>query len=141
MDVFFVVAVIQSYSGLKLCSPFRNNTVRKNLFLSVCHCLDPKISLRLMNELYPHGGLIGYGDSYLDSVLRYSKVFLSTCHFARCCWCCVYREAERTGLLLYDWTWTKLGFFRSYHRTSILSPFEVFCTFQIQPIQLLNKIP
>ena len=75
MDVFFVVAVIQSYSGLKLCSPFRNNTVRKNLFLSVCHCLDPKISLREMNELYPHGGLIGYADSYLDSVLRYSKVF------------------------------------------------------------------
>ena len=75
MDVFFVVAVIQSYSGLKLCSPFKKNTVRKNLFLSVCHCLDPKISLREMNDLYPHGGLIGYGDSYLDSVLCYSKVF------------------------------------------------------------------
>ena len=28
-----------------------------------------------MNDLYPHGGLIGYGDSYLDSVLRYSKAF------------------------------------------------------------------
>ena len=75
MDVFFVVAVIQSYSGLKLCSPFKKNTVRKNLFLSVCHCLDPKISLREMNHFYPHGGLIGYGDLYLDSVLSYSKVF------------------------------------------------------------------
>ena len=75
MDVFFVLAVIQSHSGLKLCSPFKKNTVRKSLFLSVCHCLDPKISLREMNDLYPHGGLIGYGDSYLDSVLRYSKVF------------------------------------------------------------------
>ena len=75
MDVFFVVAVIQSYSGLKFCSPFKKNTVRKNLFLSVCHCLDPKISLREMNDFCPHGGLIGYGDSYLVSVLRYSKVF------------------------------------------------------------------
>ena len=49
--------------------------MRKNLFLSVCPCLDPKISLREMNELYPRGGLIGYDDSYLDSVSRYSKVF------------------------------------------------------------------
>ena len=29
-----------------------------------------------MNDLYPHGEIIGYGDSYLDSVLRHSKVFL-----------------------------------------------------------------
>ena len=43
--------------------------------MSVCHCLDPKMSLRERNDFYPHGGLIGYGDSYLDNVLRYSKVF------------------------------------------------------------------
>ena len=53
----------------------KKNTVRKNLFLCVCHCLDPKISLREMNDLYPHGRLIVYGDSYLDSVLRCSKGF------------------------------------------------------------------
>ena len=35
MEVFFVVALIQSYSGLKLCSPFKNNTVRKNVFFWV----------------------------------------------------------------------------------------------------------
>ena len=75
MDVFFVDAVFQSYSGLKLCSPLKKQ-VRNNLFLSVCHCLDPKISLREMNDKYPHGGgLIGYVDSYLNSVLRYSIVF------------------------------------------------------------------
>ena len=67
MDVFLVVAVIQSYTGLNPCSPFKKNTVRKNLFLSVCRCLDPKVSLREMNDFYPHGGLIGFGDSYLDS--------------------------------------------------------------------------
>ena len=55
--------------------PIQKNTVRKNLFLTACHCLDPKISLREMNDLCPHGELIGYGDSDLDSVLRYSKVF------------------------------------------------------------------
>ena len=38
--------------------------------------LESKISLREMNDMYPHGGgLIGYDDSYLDSVLRYSIVF------------------------------------------------------------------
>ena len=56
MDVFSFVVVIQSYSGLKRCFPFKRNTVRKSLFLSVCHCLDPKISLREMNDLHPHGG-------------------------------------------------------------------------------------
>ena len=75
MDVFVVVAVIQSYSGLNVCSPIENNTVRKNLFLSVCHFLYPQIALREMKDLYPHSGLIGYGDSYLDSMLRYSKLF------------------------------------------------------------------
>ena len=43
--------------------------------MSDCHCLDPKVSLREINHLYPVGGLIGYGDSYLESVLRYLKVF------------------------------------------------------------------
>ena len=49
--------------------------MRKNSVLNVCQGLDPKISLGEMNDLYLHGGLIGYSDSYLDSVLRYSKVF------------------------------------------------------------------
>ena len=131
MDVFFVVAVVQSYSGLKLCSPFKKNTVRKKLFLSVCHCLDPKISLREMNDLYPHAG---------QCVTLLERIS-STCNFARCCWCCVYREEERTGLLLYYWTWTNLVFVWSYHRTSFLSLFEIFCNLHIQPIQLLTKIP
>ena len=74
MDVLFVVAVIESYSGLKLCSPFKT-ILRKKLLLSVCHCLDPKISLHEMNDFYTHGGLIGYGVPYLDSVLRFSKGF------------------------------------------------------------------
>ena len=61
--------------GIETLFPNKKNTLKKSLSLSVCHRLDPKISLREMIELYPHGGLIGYGDSYQDSVLRYSKMF------------------------------------------------------------------
>ena len=75
MDVRFLVTVLHFYSALNYLFPFRRNTVRKNLFLSVCHCLDPKISMREINILYPHGGLIGYGNSNLDTLLRFSKVF------------------------------------------------------------------
>ena len=32
------------------------------------------ISLREMDQKFKFGGLIGYGNSYLDSVFRYSKV-------------------------------------------------------------------
>ena len=28
-----------------------------------------------MDQQYPYGGIIGYGDSYLDPLFRYSKVF------------------------------------------------------------------
>ena len=54
---------------------FEHNSVRKNLFLSACFCWKSKRSLREMDQKFPFGGLIGYGNSYLDSVFRYSKVF------------------------------------------------------------------
>ena len=73
MDVLFLVNVFRFYSGLKL--RLTNNTVRKNLFLSVCHCLDKNISLHEMDQEFPFGGLIGYEDSHLDNNSRFSKVF------------------------------------------------------------------
>ena len=54
------------------------------------------------------------------------SIVASTCNFARSCCCCVYREEERSGLLVYDWTWTKLVFVWSYHSFSFLCLFEVF---------------
>ena len=51
------------------------NSVRKNLFLSACFCRDSGLSLCEMDQKFKFGGLIGYGNSYLDSVFRYSKVF------------------------------------------------------------------
>ena len=54
---------------------FEHNSVSKNLFSSACFCWDSGLSLRDMNQNFKFGGLIGYGNSYLDSVFRYSKVF------------------------------------------------------------------
>ena len=54
---------------------FEHNSVRKNLFLSACFCWDSRISSHEMDQKFKFGGLIGYGNSYLDSVFRYSKVF------------------------------------------------------------------
>ena len=59
--------------GIKMS--FEHNSVRKNLFLSACFCWDSRISLREMDQKFRVGGLIGYGNSCLDSVFRYSKVF------------------------------------------------------------------
>ena len=73
MDVLFLVKVFRFYSGLKL--RFTKITVRKNLFLSVCHCLDENISLHKMDQEFLFGGLIGFADSHLDKNFRFSKVF------------------------------------------------------------------
>ena len=53
---------------------FEHNSVRKNLFLSAGFCWDSRLSSREMDQKLKFGGLIGNGNSYLDSVFRYSKV-------------------------------------------------------------------
>ena len=73
MDVLFLISVFRLHPGLKMS--FEQNSVRKNLFLSACFCWDSGISLREMERKFNFGGLIGYGNSYLESVFRYSKVF------------------------------------------------------------------
>ena len=73
MDVPFLISVLRLYPGLK--TSFEHNSIRKNLFLSACFCWDSGISLREMGQKLKFGGLIGYGNSCLDSWFRYSKVF------------------------------------------------------------------
>ena len=73
MDVLFLISVFRFYPGLKMS--IEHNSVRKNLFLGACFCWTSCLSLREMDQNFPFGGLIGYGNSYLDSVFRYSKVF------------------------------------------------------------------
>ena len=55
--------------------PFEHNSFRKNLFLSAGFCLDSGLSSLEMDQKLNFSGLIGYGNSCLDSVFCYSKVF------------------------------------------------------------------
>ena len=73
MDVLFLISVFRLYPGLKMT--FEHTSVRRNLFLGACLCWDSRLSSREMDQKYKFGGLIGYGNSCLDSVFRYSKVF------------------------------------------------------------------
>ena len=41
----------------------------KNCFLAACKIWDENINLEEINEKFPHGGLIGYGNSFLDFFL------------------------------------------------------------------------
>ena len=73
MDVLFLISVFRLYPGFK--NSFEHNSVRKNLFLSACFCWDSSLSLCEMDQKFKFGVLIGYGNSCLDSVFRYAKVF------------------------------------------------------------------
>ena len=73
MNVLFLISVLRFYPGEKIT--FEYNNVRKNLFLSACLCWDSSLSLHKMDQKCKLGGLIGYGNSYLYSVFRYSKDF------------------------------------------------------------------
>ena len=54
---------------------FLNNEKRKNCFLAACKIWDQNINLKEIDQNFPHGRLIGYGDSILDFFLARSKVF------------------------------------------------------------------
>ena len=54
---------------------FEHNSVRKNLFLSVSFCWESRLSSREMDQKFELRRLIGYENSCLDSVFRYSKLF------------------------------------------------------------------
>ena len=73
MDVLFLLSVFRLYPGVKMS--FEHNSVRKNLFLTASFCWVSGLSLCEMDQKLKFGGLFGYGNSYLDYVFRYSKVF------------------------------------------------------------------
>ena len=68
-----LMSIFRLYPGSKMS--FGHKSVRKSLFLSACFCWDSRQSLREIDQKFNFGGKIGYGDSYWDSVFRYSKVF------------------------------------------------------------------
>ena len=53
---------------------FKHNSVRKNIFLSACFCWDSGLFSCEMNQKFKFDGRVGYANSCLDSVFRYSKV-------------------------------------------------------------------
>ena len=54
---------------------FSSNAKRKNLFLCTCIVLDPNINLKEVDQKFPFGGLIGYGNSCMDYFFANSKIF------------------------------------------------------------------
>ena len=73
MDGLFLMSNFRLYPGFKMS--FEHNSVRKNLFLSACFCLDSRHSLREINQKFNFAGTIGYGDSYLEFSFRQFKKF------------------------------------------------------------------
>ena len=76
MDDIFLISAFRLYPGFKMT--IEHNSVRKNLFLSACFCWDSRLSLYEMDQNFKFGGLIGCGNSHLDSVFRYSKSIQTT---------------------------------------------------------------
>ena len=70
---FFLMSIFRLYPGIKIS--FGNNSVRKNIFLSACFCGDSRLSLRQMDQKFKFGGIIGYGNSYLEFLFRHFQVF------------------------------------------------------------------
>ena len=72
MDVLLLVIIIRYNLSQKIS--FGHKSARKNSLLSACFIWNDEVSLREMDQKFPFGGLSGYGNSYLDSILFYSKV-------------------------------------------------------------------
>ena len=54
---------------------FPTNEKRKNCFLAACKIWDRSVDLDEIDQKFPHGGRIGYGNSLLDFFLARSKNF------------------------------------------------------------------
>lgn len=52
-----------------------NNTPRKNLFLATCFFISPDIDIQKVSAECPYGGIIGIGDSRLESILGSYRLF------------------------------------------------------------------
>ena len=70
MNIGEIVALEKEISKL-----FVGNTKRKNYFLAVCRSLNKNVDLDKINREAPFGGLIGVGDSKLEKLLNWSKIF------------------------------------------------------------------
>ena len=63
MNVQKLNEVLRNFDLIK--HDFSSNTKRKNYFLCTCIILDSNINLKEMDQKFPFGGLIGYGNSWI----------------------------------------------------------------------------
>ena len=73
MNVQKLIEILRVFEIIR--QDFSSNTKRKNLFLCTCIVLDPDINLKEMDQKFPFGGLIGYGNSCMDYFFANSKLF------------------------------------------------------------------
>lgn len=73
MNIEDILGIVCFFHSIKKDYP--ENSARKNFFLSTVFLIDAKADLDSYNENFEYGGLIGIGDSYLDKILKYSKIF------------------------------------------------------------------
>ena len=71
MNVQKLNEIIRNFDLIKF--EFSSNTNTKNYFICTCIILDPNINLKEMDQKFPFGGLIGYGNSCTDYFLQIQK--------------------------------------------------------------------
>ena len=82
MDIVTLLNIFNCYSSI--FPMFPKNEKRKNCFLAACKIWDQNINLEEIDQNFPHGGLIDYGNSGL--FLRKIESVSFTCNFIRFCW-------------------------------------------------------
>ena len=137
MVVLFLMSIFRLYPGLKVS--FENNSVPKNLFLSACFCWDSGHFIREVDQKFKFGGLIGYGNSCLDSVFLYSKVFRLHAILHDAAGAVHSHSGKGPGLLLYDRTRTKFMFAWSRDWTTLLPLRKNLSTLDFQLCRLLKQ--
>ena len=79
MNVQKLNEILRNFDLIKF--DFSSNTKRKNYFLCTCFVLVPNINLKEMDQKFPFGGLIGYGNSCMDYFFCEFKNFQTSCYF------------------------------------------------------------
>ena len=78
MNIVTLVNIFNRYGSIH--SMFSKNEKRKNCFLAACKIWYRNVHLDDIDQKFPHGGRIGYGNSLPVFFLARSKM-LSTCNF------------------------------------------------------------
>ena len=73
MIIVTLVNIFNCYGSI--LSMFPTNEKRKNCFLAACKIWYRNVDLDEIDQKFPHGGRIGYGNSLLDFFLARSKIF------------------------------------------------------------------